>query len=104
MSKARDYISDLAANGRYHFAADEMRKALGVSADAAKLSLYRLAKRGLVASPARGFYIIVPPEIQTAILRQTEMAHFAGHWVNFERWPPRRGGCMSLKLPQRAPV
>ena len=62
MSKARDYISDLAANGRYHFAADEMRKALGVSADAAKLSLYRLAKRGLVASPARGFYIIVPPE------------------------------------------
>ena len=62
MLKARDYISDLAANGRYHFAADEMRKALGVSADAAKLSLYRLAKRGLVASPARGFYIIVPPE------------------------------------------
>jgi len=25
VSKARDYISDLAANGRYHFAADEMR-------------------------------------------------------------------------------
>jgi len=60
--KARDYITDLAASGRYHFAAEEMRKALGVSADAAKLSLYRLAKRGLVASPARGFYIIVPPE------------------------------------------
>jgi predicted transcriptional regulator of viral defense system len=62
MPKARDYITDLAASGRYHFAAEEMRKALGVSADAAKLSLYRLAKRGFVASPARGFYIIVPPE------------------------------------------
>src|SRR3989440_10791365 len=62
MSKARDYITELATVGRYHFAADEIRKALGVSADAAKLSLYRLAKRGLVASPARGFYIIVPPE------------------------------------------
>ncbi len=62
VSKARDYITDLAVSGRYHFAAEEMRKALGVSADAAKLSLYRLAKRGLVASPARGFYIIVPPE------------------------------------------
>jgi predicted transcriptional regulator of viral defense system len=62
VSKARDYITDMAASGRYHFAAEEMRKALGVSADAAKLSLYRLAKRGLVASPARGFYIIVPPE------------------------------------------
>jgi predicted transcriptional regulator of viral defense system len=62
MPKARDYITDLAASGRYHFASQEMRKALGVSADAAKLSLYRLAKRGLVASPARGFYMIVPPE------------------------------------------
>jgi predicted transcriptional regulator of viral defense system len=60
--KTRDYITDLAASGRYHFAAEEMRKALGVSADAAKLALYRLAKRGLVASPGRGFYIIVPPE------------------------------------------
>ena len=62
MPNARDYITDLAASGRYHFAAKEMRKALGVSRDAAKLSLYRMAKRGLVASPARGFYIIVPPE------------------------------------------
>ena len=35
MSKARDYITDMAASGRYHFAAEEMRKALGVSADAA---------------------------------------------------------------------
>ena len=64
MSKARDYITELATGGRYHFAAEEMRRALGVSADAAKLSLYRLAKRGLVASPARGFYTIVPPEYQ----------------------------------------
>jgi len=64
VSKARDYITDLAASGRYHFAAEEMRKALGVSRDAAKLALYRLAKRRLVASPARGFYIIVPPEYE----------------------------------------
>jgi hypothetical protein len=35
---------------------------LGVSTDAAKLSLNRLARRGTVASPARGFYVIVPPE------------------------------------------
>jgi predicted transcriptional regulator of viral defense system len=62
VSKARDYISELAASGRYHFAADEMRKVLDVSRDATRLALYRLAKRGFVASPARGFYIIVPPE------------------------------------------
>ena len=39
-----------------------MAKTLGVSHNAARLSLYRLAKHGLVASPARGFYVIIPPE------------------------------------------
>ena len=34
----------------------------GVSPAAAKLALLRLAKQRLVASPARGFYVIVPPE------------------------------------------
>src|SRR5258708_31783922 len=62
MPKARDYISELTDDGRDNFAAEEMRRGRGVSADAAKLSLYGLAKRGLVASPARGFYTIVPPE------------------------------------------
>ena len=65
MTKARDYIAELAASGRYDFAAEDVRKALGVSRDAAKLAMYRLAKRGLVASPARGFYIIVPPEYRS---------------------------------------
>jgi predicted transcriptional regulator of viral defense system len=62
LSKARDYIVGLAARGQYHFTAAEMRQSLGVSPAAAKLALLRLAKRGLVASPARGFYVIVPPE------------------------------------------
>lgn len=33
-----------------------------MSAAAAKLALGRLARQGLVASPARGFYVVVPPE------------------------------------------
>lgn len=33
-----------------------------MSAAAAKLALNRLAKQALVASPARGFYVIMPPE------------------------------------------
>jgi len=61
-ANARDYLSGLAAGGRYHFTSTDARSALGVSADAAKLALNRLAKQGLVASPARGFYVIVPPE------------------------------------------
>lgn len=62
---AREYIANLAANGRHDFVSGEARAALGVSADAAKLALNRLAKRGLVASPARGFYVIVPPEYRS---------------------------------------
>lgn len=64
MSSARSLIASLAAGGRYHFSAEEARSSLGASPAAAKLALNRLAKQGLVASPARGFYVIVPPEYQ----------------------------------------
>ena len=63
--RARSYITGLTAGGRYQFTAEEARNALGVSAAAAKLALGRLAKQGLVASPARGFYVIVPPEYRS---------------------------------------
>ena len=62
MSKTSAYITNLAAAGRYQFTAEEMRAALGISAAAVKLALGRQMKQGLVASPARGFYVIVPPE------------------------------------------
>jgi len=62
MAQAREYIANLAAEGHHHFTLDEMDNSLGVSHVAAKLALNRLAKHGLVASPARGFYVIVPPE------------------------------------------
>ena len=60
--RARDVIADLSARGRYHFTSAELRKALGVSAAAARQALSRLAAKGAIASPARGFYVIVPPE------------------------------------------
>ena len=60
--RAGDLITEFAADGRYHFATAELRSALGVSAAATRLALHRLAKKGVVASPARGFYVIVPPE------------------------------------------
>jgi predicted transcriptional regulator of viral defense system len=62
---ARDYIEGLAAKGRYHFSSVDAQKALGVSPAAAKLALHRLARQKLVASPARGFYVIVPPEYRS---------------------------------------
>ncbi len=62
MPRTRDIIAELAANGRYHFTVSEMRSMLGVSEAGTRLSLSRLARKGLIASPARGFYVIVPPE------------------------------------------
>ena len=58
----RNFVSGLAAGGRYFFASRDAQSALGVSPAAAKLALNRMAKQGGIASPARGFYVIVPPE------------------------------------------
>ena len=60
--RARNIIANLASRGRYHFASSEIRTALGVSRAAARQALSRLAAKGEIASPARGFYVIVPPE------------------------------------------
>ncbi len=60
--RVRNVIADLAASGRYHFTSSELRSALGVSEAAARQALSRLAAKGEIASPARGFYVIVPPE------------------------------------------
>lgn len=62
---ARDWIEQLASKGRYIFTSDEARQALKVSPDASKLALNRLARQGQIASPARGFYVIVPPEYRS---------------------------------------
>ena len=62
MSNARSYIDGLAARGRYHFTPQEAREALGGTRDAVMLALHRLSRKGLVAHPAHGFYVIVPPK------------------------------------------
>ena len=63
--QARDYITQLAAAGRYSFASSDAREALGVSANAAKLAINRLVRQKMVASPARGFYVVIPPEYRS---------------------------------------
>jgi len=86
---ARTYIDQLASGGHYHFTSREAREALGVSADATKLALNRLAKQGLIASPARGFYVIVPPDYRSlgclpadqfipGLMKQKQLTYYAG--------------------------
>jgi len=62
---ARSHIDGLAAVGRYTFTSADARQALKVSPAATKLALLRLSKEGLLASPARGFYVIVPHEYRS---------------------------------------
>ncbi len=61
-TRARDLVVEFAARGQYHFTSSEFRSVLGGSVAAANQSLWRLAKRGDIASPGRGFYVVVPPE------------------------------------------
>ena len=86
---AREYVADLAARGRYHFVSADAQSALGVSPAAAKLALNRLSKHKVIASPARGFYVIVPPEYQSLrclpadqfipdLMKRLDMSYYAG--------------------------
>jgi predicted transcriptional regulator of viral defense system len=52
----------LAESGRNHFTTDEAQQALGRSLPAVRGGLRRLIERGQLATPAQGFYVIVPPE------------------------------------------
>ena len=83
---ARDYVQSLAASGRHHFSSRQAQEALGVSADAAKLALNRLIRQEIIASPARSFYVIVPPEYLSlpadqfipVLMERQDLLYYAG--------------------------
>lgn len=60
--RARDYVEDLAANGRYHFASAEALETIAGNPAAVRAQLRRLRRQGVIAEPARSFHVIVPPE------------------------------------------
>jgi len=61
-TSAAALVDLLAASGRYHFTTADAVEALGVSPVAARAALRRLTAKGAIASPHRGFHVIVPPE------------------------------------------
>jgi predicted transcriptional regulator of viral defense system len=61
-----DWVEDLQASGRYVFTRQEAEAARGGSPVAVQHALRRLKKKGRIASPRRGFYVIVPPEYRAA--------------------------------------
>ena len=62
---ASNFISDMASRGRYTFTVEEASEALGQSMVASRAALRRLGKKGEIAMPYRGFWVIVPPEYKT---------------------------------------
>lgn len=59
---AAEYLGELAREGRYFFTSADADRWLGRSRAAVKQALNRLRRKGEIASPGRGLYVIVPPE------------------------------------------
>lgn len=60
------YIENLQAKGRYSFSYLTLVSEAGKSEKAAERALSRLRQRGAIASPRKGFYVIVPPEYRVS--------------------------------------
>lgn len=60
--KLSEYINQIQQTGRKSFSKDEAVNALHVSPKAFDMSLMRLRKKGVVATPYKNFHVIVPPE------------------------------------------
>ena len=61
-----DWILRLPEEGRYAFSRAEAGAATTASSAAIKMTLYRLKRSGLVVSPRRDFFVVVPPEYRSA--------------------------------------
>lgn len=79
--KAAQYIDTLSARGRYHFTTQDAASTLGTSLIATRASLRRLKHKGHIATPYRGFHVIVPPEYRN--LGCLPADHFIGQLMNY---------------------
>jgi predicted transcriptional regulator of viral defense system len=59
-----DYINDLVKHGKCSFTIQQAQSALNKSAEAIYSSVKHLLTKNELATPAKGFYVIVPPEYQ----------------------------------------
>jgi predicted transcriptional regulator of viral defense system len=85
----KDYLAQLTQGGRYFFTSLDASRKTGASRDAVKLALNRLRRRGQIASPGRGLYVVVPPEYHAlgslpadqfipSLMEQTKTPYYAG--------------------------
>lgn len=80
------YIQDLASKGRYQFITREAVEALASSPNAVRAAIRRLRDKGYLATPSRGFHLIVPPEYRVLGCLPAEqfvpqlMTHYGFHY------------------------
>ena len=64
MAKFSDYLKDLRRSGQLSFTIDKVVSDLKILERNALVAIHRIKKRGEIISPARGFYVLIPPEYQ----------------------------------------
>lgn len=65
-SAMADWVEQLQSRGCYAFTREQAESGTGRSFVATQTALRRLKQKGRVASPRRGFYVVVPPEYRAA--------------------------------------
>ena len=61
-----EWVEEQQASGRYVFTRADVEAGLDCSSIAVQTALRRLKQKGRIASPRRGFYVVVPPEYRAA--------------------------------------
>ncbi len=64
--KLHRWVEALPERGRYVFVRSEAEAVTDASAEAIKMTLYRLKKTGAVVAPRRDFFVVVPREYRSA--------------------------------------
>ena len=60
------FVNDLQAKGRYTFTRADAAELIAISDSALEAALRRRKKRGRIANPRRGFYVVIPLEYREA--------------------------------------
>lgn len=63
-TKTQDYIDQLIAQGEISFTKQRMQSEMKMTARAAEKAIHALKERKRIASPARGYYLILTPEFR----------------------------------------
>lgn len=64
MKHFNEYIKLVRASGAYTFTKQEAMAKLGITLNSFYCGVYNLKKKGDLVSPAKNFYVIIPPEYQ----------------------------------------